>query len=83
MNPSVSTFTEQRSSVRPENIGAYGGNADRTTTHGPRAIDQHAHERIAEIGLLLKLVRECGVRIDDDAGEPMRIKDAFFEIELP
>src|SRR5579883_3207379 len=66
-----------------EDIGAHSGDRDRPSAHGAGIVDQQRHNRVAEIGLLLALVRERIDRIGDDARETRRVEDAFLEVELP
>ena len=66
-----------------QNVGAGGRDRDRAPAHRAGIVEQKRDHRVAEIGVLLALERERMQRIDDDARQPRRIEQAFFQIELP
>ncbi len=66
-----------------QDVGAGGGDRDRAAAHRAGIVQQQRHHGVAEFGVLLGLERQRVHRIDDDARQPRRIEDAFFEIEFP
>ena len=66
-----------------QNIGAGGGDRNRTAAHRSRIVDEQGHDRIAELHILLALERQRLARIGDHSRQPRRDRGCLPRGRIP